>query len=393
MNEPVSIPAFRLASFYFAYYAALGAFTPYWSLFLKARGQDVAAIGLLMSLFYATRVIAPSSWSWLAARSPRPVDWLRIGCALTLGSFSLFLLPLGFAGLFFAMCAFCFGYNAVMPQFEAMTLSHLAGRSAFYGRIRLWGSIGFIAVVTAFGMALDHLAMTSLPALMLPLYALLFASSFANDYRALPPHEVATRNDFRKLLARREVIAFFAIALLAQISFGPYYTFFSIYLEYHGYRPSALGLYWAIGVAAEIALFYVSARIFAHWDATHVLIAGLVSAALRWWATALFPENVTLMVLAQLTHALNFAAYFAACMQLLVRYFPGRNNGHAQGLYYGFSSGVGGVLGALLAGGLWSFDHGRLAFLVAGVAAAAAAVIAWFTLRPQHTPLQNTAAP
>ena len=387
MLDPV--PARRLASFYFAYYAALGAFTPYWSLFLKARGQDVAAIGVLMSLWYATRVIAPSSWSWLATRSPRPVRWLRIGCALTLASFAVFVLPLDFAGLLAAMCVFCFAYNAVMPQFESITLSHLVGRSALYGRIRVWGSVGFIAVVAAFGLALDRVPITWLPALMLPLYALLFASSFANDYRAAPTHEVATPGSFRKLLARREVIAFFAIALLAQISFGPYYTFFSIYLEYHGYRPSALGMYWAIGVAAEIALFYVSARVFARWDATHVLIVGLVSAALRWWVTALFPDNVTLLVFAQLTHALNFAAYFAACMQLLVRFFPGRDNGHAQGIYYGFSSGVGGVVGALLAGGLWSFDHGRLAFLVAGGAAAAAALIAWFTLRPRVVPLRS----
>ena len=75
------IPARRLAGFYFAYYAALGAFSPYWSLFLKSRGQDVAAISVLMSLWYATRIVAPSSWSWLAARSRRPVLWLRAGWA------------------------------------------------------------------------------------------------------------------------------------------------------------------------------------------------------------------------------------------------------------------------------------------------------------------------
>ena len=78
-------------------------------------------------------------------------------------------------------------------------------------------------------------------------------------------------------------------------------------------------------------MFSVSARVFARWEATHVLIIALVSAALRWWATALFPENIGLMVLAQLTHALNFAAFFAACMQLLARFFPGRTSGHAQG--------------------------------------------------------------
>jgi PPP family 3-phenylpropionic acid transporter len=379
MLEPV--PARRLASFYLAYYAALGAFTPYWSLYLKARGQDVAAISVLMSLWYATRIIAPSSWSWLAARSSRPVRWLRFGCVLTLASFLLFLLPLDFAGLFAVMCVFCFAWNAVMPQFEAITLSHLTGRSELYGRIRVWGSIGFIAIVGAFGVIFDHRSVILLPLLMLPLYAGLVASSFANDYRIVAVVESAAPSGLRERLFRRDVIAFFVVALLAQVSFGPYYTFFSLYLEQHGYRPSALGAYWAIGVAVEIAMFFASARVFARWDASRVLIISLASAALRWWATALWPENVALMAIAQTTHALNFAAFFAACMQLLVRYFPGRMNGHAQGIYYGFSSGIGGVLGALLAGWLWKIDGGRLAFLVAGSVAAVASALAFVALR------------
>jgi len=376
-----AVPARRLASFYLAYYAALGAFSPYWSLFLKARGQDVAAISLLMSLWYGTRIVAPSSWSWLAARSTHPARWLRIGCALALASFLLFLLPLDFTGLLVAMVVFCFAWNAVMPQFEALTLSHLGARSERYGRIRVWGSIGFIAIVAGFGIVFDHLSIAWLPWLMLPLFAGLLASSFANDYG---PAAIAVTSDdrgFRKRLLQPDVLAFFAITLLAQASFGPYYTFFSLYLEQHGYRPSSLGAYWAIGVAVEIALFFASARIFARWDARKVLLVALVSAALRWWATALLPENVPLMVLAQATHALNFAALFAACMQLLAAYFPGRLNGHAQGVFYGFSSGGGGVLGAWLAGALWHIDGGRSAFLAAGGIAALAAVLCALSLR------------
>ena len=67
LNAP--IPAARLSGFYFAYYAALGAFTPYWSLYLESRGMGVAAISLLMSLWYATRIVAPSTWAMLAARA------------------------------------------------------------------------------------------------------------------------------------------------------------------------------------------------------------------------------------------------------------------------------------------------------------------------------------
>lgn len=374
------IPAVRLSSFYFMYYAALGAFTPYWSLYLKSRGMEVAAISVLMSLWYATRIVAPSTWTTLASRSAHPIRWLHLGCVLTLVSFSAFLLPLGFAGLFAVMCAFCFAYNAVMPQFEAITMSHLAVRSDRYGHIRVWGSIGFIVVVALYGWLLDRFGVGNLPWLMLPLLVGLLVSAYANQY-ARTVEEVHDENHvgFRARLKRPQVIAFFVAAFLAQVSFGPYYTFFSIFLAEHGYSTSMLGVFWTIGVLAEIAVFFFSSHIFRRWDAGKVLMFAMCSAALRWWVTALWPDIVPVMVLAQLTHALNFGAFFAAVMQLLVRFFPGRMNGHGQGVFYGLSSGVGGVVGALAAGQLWHFG-GHVAFLVSGCVALLGAVIAWYWL-------------
>ncbi|HSX63236.1 MAG TPA: MFS transporter [Pseudoxanthomonas sp.] len=375
-----AIPYIPLSSFYFAYYAALGAFTPYWSLYLQSRGMDVAAISVLMSLWYATRIVAPSTWTTLAAHSHRPIRWLHIGCALTLLSFSAFLLPLGFTGLFVAMCAFCFVYNAVMPQFEAITMSHLAEHSDRYGRIRVWGSIGFIAVVAIYGVLIDRLGAATLPWLMLPLLAGLLLSSFGNRYAHLPEETtVAQPGAFRARLKHPQVIAFFVAAFLAQISFGPYYTFFSIYLAEHGYSASLLGMFWTTGVLAEIAVFFLASRIFRRWDAGKVLMFALLSAALRWSATALWPDQVAVMLLAQLTHAINFGAFFAAAMQLLVRFFPGRMNGHGQGVFYGLSSGVGGVAGALIAGQLWRFG-GQTPFLAASGFALLGATIAWYWL-------------
>lgn len=379
-----ALPYARLSGFYLAYYAALGAFTPYWSLFLKARGHDVATISVLMSLWYATRIVAPSSWGWLSGRSARPVRWLRLGCALTVASFAVFLLPLDVVAMFAAMCAFCFFYNAVMPQFEALTLSHLAGRAERYGRIRVWGSVGFIGVVVGFGLIFDHIAITWLPVLMLPLFAGLFASACANDY-ARPPVGPASEDatGFVERLRQPEVIAFFIVALLVQVSFGPHYTFFSIYLDEHGYRASALGLYWGIAVAVEIAMFFASARLLRRWGASNLLLASLLAAVARWTITALWPRHLVLLGLAQALHALCFAAFFAACMQYLARFFPGRVNGHGQGIFYGFSSGIGGVLGALLSGYVWQHGGGRMAFLLAATVAALAALIAWIWLRPR----------
>jgi len=379
-----ALPAARLSSFYFTYYAALGAFTPYWSLYLQSRGMEVAAISVLMSLWYATRIVAPSTWTTAAAHARHPIRWLWWGCALTVLSFLAFLLPLRFAGLFAAMCAFCFFYNAVMPQFEAITMSHLGERSDRYGLIRVWGSIGFIAVVALYGVLIDRVGVAALPWLMLPLLVAMLLSSFCNRYAHLPEEAADTQpGAFRQRMRHPQVIAFFAAAFLAQVSFGPYYTFFSIYLAEHGYSASRLGLFWTVGVLAEIGVFFLSSRIFRRWDAGKVLLLALLSAALRWIATALWPDSTPVMLLAQLTHALNFGAFFAAAMQLLVRFFPGRMNGHGQGVFYGLSSGVGGVAGALIAGQLWRFG-GETAFLASAGFALLAAAVTWRWLVRLH---------
>ena len=167
---------------------------------------------------------------------------------------------------------------------------------------------------------------------------------------------------------------------MEQLSFGPYYTFFSVYIDHHGYRTSTLGLLWTIGVVFEVGVFFTIGRFFRHYDASWMLLIALVSSCLRWAVTALFPENLPVMLLAQTAHALGFAAFFAAAMQMLATYFPGRLNGHGQGLLYGFSSGVGGVLGALIAGQLWKIDDGRTAFLAGSGFALIGALLCFFAL-------------
>ena len=338
-----------------------------------------------MSLWYATRIVSPSLWTTLAARSPQPIRWLHLGCALAVGSFALFLLPWNYVGLFVVMTAFCFAYNAVMPQFESITMSHLAARSDRYGLIRVWGSIGFIVVVASFGWLIDarRLGIGALPWLMLPVLAAVLGSALINRYAHDPDaSRTAADEGFRARLRQPHVIAFFVAAFLTQVSFGPFYTFFSIYLSEHGYSTGTQGVLWTVGVLAEIAVFFLSSRIFRRWDAARVLMFALLSASVRWLMTALFPDNTPLMVLAQLTHALNFGAFFAAAMQLLVRFFPGRLNGHGQGVFYGLSSGVGGVCGALLAGQLWRFG-GETAFMASSATALLATVIVWrWLVRP-----------
>jgi PPP family 3-phenylpropionic acid transporter len=99
------------------------------------------AISGMMSLWYGTRIVSPSVWGHVTAQSVHPVRWLRIGAALAMLCFAGFLIDdLPLFALVAVMTAFSFFYNAIMPQFEAVTLSHLGDTPQRYGRIRVWGS-------------------------------------------------------------------------------------------------------------------------------------------------------------------------------------------------------------------------------------------------------------
>ncbi|EQD72404.1 mfs metabolite transporter, partial [mine drainage metagenome] len=232
-------------------------------------------------------------------------------------------------GLIASLIAFAFFANAIGPQFEAIVLSHMPGRSERYARLRVWGSIGFIAIALLYGLLLDHLDARWLPALMLPWMALVCLLSFSLDYGPGHHHAPAvSMQDVRAALRRREVWGFFVLMLLMQMAFSPYHMLYSLYLREHGYSSGAIGGLWAVGVGIEIATFFAIAPILLRYAPRTLMLAGLAAGTLRWLAMALLPGIGWVMVLAQLLHALSFAAFYAAAMRLLARYFPGRLMGY-----------------------------------------------------------------
>lgn len=362
------LPYFRLSALYFVYLAGLGAFAPYFSLYLDARGTGAFAISLVMSLWYGTRVFAPGVWGHLTQRSQRPIFWLRVGTAGIMLGFAGFLLPLSLAGLLAVMAAFSFFYNATMPQIEAITLSHLRERSTLYGRIRVWGSIGFVVTVAALGVVFDFISVRWLPAIMLPILALVIVAAWSNDY-ARDHVPGAQRESLRVSLSRTGVAGFLAAAFLMQVAHGPYYVYFSLFLDAHGYRPSAVGGFWTIAVLAEIVMFWFAAGVLTRYGTATVLRVCLLVAALRFMIIGAVPESAAVVTASQLAHALGFGLFHAALMQRATELFPPQQMAQGQGLLYGVGSGVGGVIGALLAGLSWKLGGGEAAFFIGGAVA------------------------
>jgi PPP family 3-phenylpropionic acid transporter len=357
-------PLRRYAVFYFCFYAALGAYTPYVARFVDHLGFSGLVAGGMLGLWYGSRILAPPLWSRAVARSGQPGLWLLGGCMLASLGFASFGAVATVPGLFAAMLFFGVFYNAVMPQFEAMTLGAIAGAPEGYGRLRVWGSVGFLVVAGSYGALLDAWGDAFFVWATLPWFGLMVwaAWSFRREPRTALPDGVA-RVAMRALWARTGTRPLLLLALLVQAGFGAFYVFYTLHLRAHGHDGFAVGMLWVVGVLAEIALFWWAPGLIRRHGVHRLMALCLGLTVLRWVVVALFASSMPLMLAAQLTHALGFALFHACLMQRMAALFPGTEASAGQGLLYGFSSGLGGVIGALLAAGLWEWHGGEAAFL------------------------------
>ena len=144
---------------------------PYWSLYLEDRGFSYLQIATLMATIQLTKIIAPNVWGWLGDKTGQRVRLVRFG-AITGSLFfaGVFLEP-GFYGLLLVMLAFTFFWNAILPLYEVITLRSLGNQRDKYGKVRLWGSVGFIGAVALVGGILELVPIGLLPWLLLPVFA------------------------------------------------------------------------------------------------------------------------------------------------------------------------------------------------------------------------------
>ena len=364
----------RLAAVYFAYFVYVGAAGPYLSLYLAALGRTSVQIGALLAAMQFARIFAPSLWAHDAEINRRPVRSLRL--TLALGTLILALLPLTeslwLMGLVLCLQALCAG--GAMPLLEGLTIARLSERPAQYGRVRLWGSVGFVCAVTAVGAQLDLYGIGSLIATLVgALFVALLAAGTLDDRDLAPP---AGHSPWHAVLARTEVRRVLIACFLMNVAHGPFYAFFSIHLIGLGFSKTAVGLLWSLGVLAEISAFWLQPRWAGRWTMERVFAFSLACAVLRFAAIALIGANLPGLLLVQLLHGATFGTWHVSALALLQRDCPEPLRGRAQALYMGVSFGAGGMVGSLLAGALWD-RHGALTFMAGALFALAGLMVFW----------------
>jgi PPP family 3-phenylpropionic acid transporter len=375
--------AFGFALFLFCYYAYAGAFSTYASLYFHDRGMTVAEIGVLMSLIQVLRIFGPNLWGYVADHSERRVFVLRLTGAAALISFSGLVFGSTFAHYVAAMALLNLFTSAQGPICEALMVSEMRGDLTYYGRIRLWGSVGFIVAVMLASFAMDWQGARALAWISAGLLACVLGAA----YRLHDVPRLAHKDKPPALLAvlrKREVIAFFASTALMVAAHTSLYAFYSLYLESQGYSKTVTGLMWSLGVVAEVLLFYFQASLFKRWSVQRLMALCFAAGILRFAMIGLGGASLLLLVAAQLLHAATFALHHSASVQTLQRWFGGALQARGQALYISIAYGVGGTAGTLFLTWCWEALGAGMSYLVASALVAAGAVAAALSYRWQR---------
>lgn len=378
------MPYWRLSNFYFFYFASLGAFVPYWNLYLKQLQFTPTETGLIIGTVMLTKIVAPNIWGWIADHTGKHMRIVRFGCLFAALSYAGILLGQHFFWMLVVMFLFSFFWNAALPQFEATTLTHLGDEHHQYSSIRVWGSIGFIFAVVVLGYAFEHwLSVSSLPWFVLSLLIAIWLASLIvpeNAARHLPlDHE-----PLRKILKKPQVLGLLIACFCMQASHGPYYAIYSRYMESYHYSVSTISGFWALGVIAEVGVFLYMAKLNKHFSLWQLLSFSLLVGVLRWTLIALIPSSLPLMLFAQIMHAATFGIYHATAIRLIHLHFSGRHQGKGQALYSGISFGAGGAIGSIYSGLVWDYINRPTIFLISAGFAALGWFVTWKYVRPAH---------
>jgi len=368
----------RLSGFYLFYFASLGALIPYWSLYLRSLDFSITEIGQLMAILMATKIVAPNVWGWIADHTGQRMAIIRIASLLAVITFAGVFVIDTFWWMVTVLVVFSFFWNATLPQFEATTMSHLGKEMHRYSGIRLWGSVGFIVAVAGMGLLLGHFSVAVLPYVLLALFALIWLNSLCVPESAAG-HLQLDQEPLIKVLRRPVVLSLLSVCFLMQASHGAYYTFFSLYMEGFGYSTTVIGQLWALGVLAEIGVFLLMPVLMPRFGAYKLLLLAVVLTTLRWLLTALYADNLLIIVFSQTLHAASFGLYHAVMIFLIHSFFTGSHQGRGQALYSSISFGAGGAAGSLVSGYLWTgLGPQSMYFVAAATCLCAVGVVVFF---------------
>ncbi len=375
----------RLSVFYFASFLIIGCYLPYLPLWLKTKGLS----DLQISLVYATPIFVRAAFTplltFLADRSGKPLHFLVMATFGAMASVAFLPVTNGFYPIFLVILLFTLFWMSVIPLTDAAALTAARIQDADYGRMRLWGSIGYIFMTAAGGAAVDFwgpqaalwLFVSSTIAAVIATRWLPRDEQIASESTAAIARAPLRFSDILTLMRQPTLWIFLAAAGAIQSAHAVYYIFGTLHWTASGISPLSIGALWGIGVITEVILFAYGKRVSRIVGPVQLMVIAGVASVLRWTATA-FDPSLPLLFMVQALHGITFGAAHLGAMHFLQKAVPRSLAASAQGLYASLTAGVAMGLSSLAAGPLYR-SFGGDAFLamalLSGVGLVAAVIL------------------
>ena len=363
-----------IGSQYFLYFGVLGIFLPFFNLYCYHLGFSGLQIGILSAVRSVALVLFPLIWGALADRlnARRPIYILCCFCSALI--WMLYLFTVDFRVMLAITIFYGMFFSPIISFLEAFIMDILGKEKKSYGRIRVWGSISFIAVVLALGKIIDLYSVEIIVVLILAGSLMLSVIS-----TQVPGIQVAQKKRLprgTKSLLDRHVLVFLFCAFLMLVSHGAYYGFFSIHLENLGFGSTFIGLTWAWASAAEILVMLRSDQIFSRFSIKTVLIFSFMVAALRWFVLS-FVQSTAAILLSQVLHAVTYGTFHIASILYIDRLAPDKAKTMGQAVNNATSYGLGLMVGFFLNGYLYEITGSFVLFMISSLIALSGGLIFW----------------
>jgi len=366
----VDYPHVRLSAFYAVYFAILGVLLPFWPLYLSDLGLSVAQIGTLMAVLMLTRIVSPFIWGKLGDSLDNRMRVIQWGSGAAALCFIGVFWDQSFGWLVLVVAGYSFFWNAILPQFEVVTLDYLGDAHHHYSRVRAWGSVGFIGAAVGLGWYFNFASITHVPFILAACFISLTVLSWTIPGLVTHRADKAVKPSISVLL-NSSFVSFLVACLLIQLAHAPYYTYFSLYVEQAGYSKGATGFYWALGAISEMILFMFMHRLLPRIGTFRLFVVALVGSLVRWILLDIWVASPAALFFIQVLHAGTFGAFHAASIDFLRKHVPIGLSGQGQALYSMISYGVGGAVGSFLSAWIWPMSPTWAFWMASAVSAVA----------------------
>ncbi len=392
-----------LSAFWFLYLGGLGMFFPFFSLYLgENAGLSGTQVGLVVAMIPATGIAAQALWGQVADRTgsrARVLVLLALGAGL--GYMALYTAE-GFAALAVGTVALSFFATAVIPQAVAVSFASLPDSTGHaFGRVRVWGTVGFLLVVVGFPRLLDRIQSArgwqaseavSEPGLglLFPATALLCAAAAVVGLRIPRGGDEAvraSRGDWRALLRHRPVVILLLLQVLAFLALQGPMGLFPLLIRSQGGSMETVGNLWILMLALEIPLVLYTGEIAERFGPRGLLGIGIASGALRWTVCGLSQSPLAIYAV-QILHGVTVAGLVIGAPLYLEAAVPERLRSTAQGLGAMVGVGLGGIASNAAAG--WLLEHvgPRAPYVAGGLTATLCAILVPLVLPPAERPAE-----